>query len=42
MTLAQQVAAYSEWRSQLSMGLEVYRTWLADNDLSDAQTDLRI
>lgn len=42
MTLAQQFAAYSEWRSQLSAGLDTYRIWLADNDLSDAQVDLRI
>ena len=42
MTLAQQFAAYSAWRAQLSEGLETYRTWLSDNDLSDAQTDLRI
>ena len=42
MTLAQQFAAYSEWRSQLSAGLDTYRVWLADNDLSDAQVDLRI
>ena len=42
MTLAQQFAAYSEWRSQLSSGLEAYRNWLSENELSDAQIDLRI
>ena len=41
MTLAQQFAAYSDWRSQLSCALDAYRIWLTDNDLSDAQTDLR-
>ena len=42
MTLARQFAAYSEWRSQLSGGLEAFRNWLTENELSDAQTDLRI
>ena len=42
MTLAQQFAAYSEWREQLSCGLEAFRKWLSDNELSDAQTDLRL
>ena len=42
MTLAQQFAAYSEWRAQLSSGLETYRVWLSENDLGDAQIDLRI
>lgn len=42
MTLAKQFAAYSEWRSQLSASLEDYRCWLAENEISDAQIDLRI
>ena len=42
MTLAKQCAAYSEWRSQLSASLEDYRCWLAENEISDAQIDLRI
>lgn len=42
MTLAQQFAAYSEWRAQLSSSLEAFRKWLSDNELSDAQTDLRL
>ncbi len=42
MTLARQFAAYSEWRSQLSGRLEAFRTWLGENELSDAQTDLRL
>jgi len=42
MTLAQQFTAYSEWRTQLSAGLETFRNWLSENELSDAQTDLRI
>ena len=42
MTLAQQFAAYSQWREQLSSGLEAFRKCLSDNELSDAQTDLRL
>lgn len=42
MTLSQQFAAYSTWRAQLSESLEAFRRWLSENELSDAQTDLRI
>ena len=42
MTLAQKFAAYSEWRTQLSEKIEVFRNWLSENELSDAQTDLRV
>jgi len=42
MTLAQHLAAYSEWRTQLAGGLEDFRAWLTDNELGDAQTDLRL
>ena len=42
MTLAQQFAAYSEWRVQLAGSLEAFRQWLSENELGDAQTDLRI
>jgi hypothetical protein len=41
MMLAQQFAAYSEWRNRLSGSLADFRRWLVDNELSDAQTDLR-
>lgn len=41
MTLAQQFAAYSDWRTRLSGSLADFRRWLADNELCDAQTDLR-
>jgi len=41
MTLAQQFAAYNDWRNRLSHNLAGFRQWLADNDLCDAQTDLR-
>ncbi|HEX5803374.1 MAG TPA: dynamin family protein [Azospira sp.] len=42
MSLAQQFAAYTEWRSQLGSHLERLRDWLAENELNDAQTDLRL
>jgi hypothetical protein len=41
MTLAQQFAAYNDWRNRLSLNVADFRQWLADNDLCDAQTDLR-
>ena len=42
MTLAQNFSAYSEWRAQLGRGIETFRSWLTENDLDDAQTDLRL
>lgn len=42
MPLARQFAAYSAWRNGLAAGIERFRHWLADNELNDAQTDLRI
>ena len=42
MTLAQQFAAYNEWRNRLAEGLSDFRRWLSDNELCDAQTDQRV
>jgi hypothetical protein len=42
MSLANQFAAYSEWRSRLSAGVGEFQEWLSTNQLSDAQTDLRL
>jgi hypothetical protein len=42
MTLANEFAAYSEWRVRLSARLGEFQEWLADNELSDAQSELRI
>jgi hypothetical protein len=42
MSLANQLAAYAEWRSQLSALIAEFQTWLSRNDLSDAQSDLRL
>ena len=42
MTLAHQFAAYTDWRSRLFAGIAEFNGWLADNELSDAQTELRL
>ncbi|MGE5384664.1 MAG: dynamin family protein [Betaproteobacteria bacterium] len=42
MTLAQQFALYSQWRTQLAEGISNFQEWLADNELSDAQSEMRI
>ncbi len=42
MSLGHHFAAYSEWRSHLSASIGDFQDWLADNELSDAQTDLRL
>lgn len=42
MSLVQQFAAYTDWRSGLADGLRRLKNWLADNDLGDAQTDMRL
>ena len=42
MTLAQQFAAYHEWRNRLAGRLSDFRRWLSENELCDAQTDQRI
>lgn len=41
-SLAQNFAAYSQWRADLSTAIEGFRNWLAENELGDAQTDLRL
>lgn len=42
MTLANQFAAYSEWRVRLAGCIELFRAWLVDNELNDAQANLRL
>lgn len=42
MSLVQQVAAYSEWRTHLIGSIERFRSWLGENELNDAQIDLRL
>lgn len=40
--LAEQFAAYSKWRQVLTDTICDYHRWLAEQELSDAQSDLRI
>ncbi|MEN9480537.1 MAG: hypothetical protein RLZZ298_1932 [Pseudomonadota bacterium] len=42
MTLANQFAAYTQWRTNLFSSIGQFKNWLADNELSDAQIDLRL
>lgn len=42
MSLGQQFAVYSEWRSRLSGCVGEFQQWLGDNELSDGQIDLRL
>jgi len=42
MSLAHQFAAYSAWRQDLSASIGDFQGWLSANELSDAQTDLRL
>ena len=42
MSLANQFAAYTAWRSRLSTNIGEFQGWLSLNELSDAQTDLRL
>jgi len=40
--LLQQIEAYSKWKNDLSREISAYLEWLEDNDLNDAENDLRI
>jgi hypothetical protein len=42
MSLVQHFNAYSVWRNDLGRGVARLRQWLGDNDLNDAQSDLRL
>ncbi|MCX8144950.1 MAG: dynamin family protein [Azovibrio sp.] len=42
MSLAQQFAVYSQWRSQLALVVDDFRKWLIAQELSDAQSELRL
>ena len=42
MSLANQFAAYTAWRASLSSHIGEFKDWLAQNELSDAQADLRL
>ena len=40
--LTEQFSAYSRWRSNTGEAVARLRTWLARNDVGDAQCDLRL
>ncbi|MEP7180770.1 MAG: dynamin family protein [Betaproteobacteria bacterium] len=40
--LAARFEAYSEWRRRLSSGISALHEWLAEQDLADAQIDLKV
>ena len=42
MSLANQFAAYTAWRTRLASHIGGLQGWLSHNDLSDAQSDLRL
>ncbi|WP_298398292.1 dynamin family protein [uncultured Azonexus sp.] len=42
MSLANQFAAYTAWRTLLSNDIAEFQRWLGDNELSDGQIDLRL
>jgi len=42
MQLADNFAAYTRWRADLTLQIERFRRWLSDNDLNDPQTDQRL
>jgi len=42
MSLANQFAAYTSWRSGLAANIGEFQEWLSQNELSDAQSDLRL
>ena len=42
MSLANQFAAYTAWRGELSSHIAQFQGWLTQNELSDGQTDLRL
>ncbi|NTV69043.1 MAG: GTPase [Azonexaceae bacterium] len=42
MSLANQFAAYTAWRSRLATHIAELQGWLSTNELSDAQSDLRL
>lgn len=41
-SLAQRFQQYSAWRTNLASRIGAYRHWLAENELADAQIDLRL
>lgn len=42
MILAQNFAAYSDWRNMVSIEIQRFRGWLEENELQDSQTEMRL
>lgn len=42
MSLAKQFAAYSQWRQQVAESIEHFRRWLNEQELGDAQSEMRL
>ncbi|MEC5385840.1 dynamin family protein [Uliginosibacterium sp. H3] len=42
MALIDQFSEYSRWRNEVSSAVQHLRSWLNNNDLSDAQADMRL
>ncbi|MBL8483112.1 MAG: GTPase, partial [Rhodocyclaceae bacterium] len=42
MSLSEDFLAYAGWRSRLTQCITRLRDWMGENDLSDAQIDLRL
>lgn len=42
MTLNEEFSAYARWREELANAVQQLRTWLINNDVSDAQADMRL
>ncbi|MDB5815648.1 MAG: GTPase [Rhodocyclales bacterium] len=42
MALIEQFSEYSRWRNDVSAAVQHLRSWLVNNDLSDAQADMRL
>lgn len=42
MALSEQFTAYARWRSDVCGAVQQLRSWLANNDVGDAQSDLRL
>ncbi len=42
MALIEQFSEYSRWRNDVSSAVQHLRSWLTNNDLSDAQADMRL
>ena len=41
-SLIHEFEVYGAWRTALGERIDAYRRWLTENDLGDAQTDLRL